>query len=106
MTEQEVTNYFKKLLIQSKLPVNCAYLFGSRAKKNATADSDWDFLVVLEERKKIADLHKAKVRLRMKFHDRCPYPIDIVIKNKTVFGKEKLIPNTVSFNAAREGLLL
>ncbi len=49
MTKSEHILYRVKELISSKAPKAEIILFGSRARKDFSADSDWDFLVLMDK---------------------------------------------------------
>lgn len=104
--QELVLKSFKKLLSEEKLNYTKAYLFGSRARNNNTIQSDWDFLIILNKKTSSIDTRTIKNNIRMKFHNAFNYPIDIVIKDQATFSQEKNIPNTISFNAIKEGIAL
>lgn len=75
-------------------------LFGSHARGDARADSDLDFLVVEPE---VADRAAEIVRLSTILGRRL-IPADIVVMSRSVYERERLIPNTLAYRVAEEGI--
>lgn len=67
MTTLETFSEIKKLVLKV-LPTAEVYLFGSRANGNWSEDSDWDVLIVSEE--------KISREIRKQVHDKL-YPLSI-----------------------------
>lgn len=82
MSKAEILKLFKRLVVEEGLTDSQVYLFGSRARK----------------------ILNIKNNLCMKFHDHILSSIDILIKDRKTFTKEKNIPNTISFAVDKEGL--
>ena len=80
-------------------------LFGSRAREDFDAGSDWDFLIVLkkdvsrEEKMEIA--HRVRRRLAEIY-----IPCDVIIKSKGEVKKRKNAIGSVIKTALSEGVLL
>jgi len=77
-------------------------LFGSYARGDATANSDLDFLVV--EPKVIARIQEA-ARLDAALRN-IRVPMDVVVISQETFDYWKETPNTLPYQAAREGRVL
>ena len=77
-------------------------LFGSRARGNASPESDIDFLLVAPEvksrRREMARLSRLLRPLRI--------PADVLVFSRQVFEQWAKIPGTVIHEAAREGKVL
>jgi len=74
-------------------------LFGSHARGDAGPDSDLDFLVVEPQ---VQDRHAEMVRLRRALRD-IDAPIDVLVFSGEDFEYWRDTPNTVIYEAAREG---
>ncbi|MCK4797543.1 MAG: nucleotidyltransferase domain-containing protein [Spirochaetes bacterium] len=96
---------FKNILDELNINYQQIILFGSRVKNIQTADSDWDFLIVLKHSLEDKEKRSLKALLRVQFHSYFPLsPIDIVLKDAITFEKEKEIANTMSNEAYLEGI--
>lgn len=77
-------------------------LFGSRARGDASPDSDWDFLVVRPQvtsrRREMARLARVLRPLRI--------PADVLVFSQADFDQWASIPGTVLHEAAQEGKVL
>ena len=49
MEQKEVINKIKKVAVQTLPPNSSLLLYGSRARGEAHADSDWDLLILLDK---------------------------------------------------------
>jgi predicted nucleotidyltransferase len=79
------------------------WLFGSRARGNATLESDWDLLVVLPDDAGDDALDPlAAWRLRRD----AGVPADVVPCLARDFHEDRNTPNTLAYEAATEGILL
>jgi len=80
-------------------------LFGSRARGDFTAQSDWDFLIVLkqelsrEEKQKIA--HRIRKRLA-EFHWDC----DVIVRTEAEVEARKNLIGSVVKRVMEEGLVI
>ncbi len=95
----------KSILTELNIHYSAVYLFGSRARGTANIDSDWDFIVVVNDALSDYDRRLLKAQVRMKFHDSLDASgIDIIIKSETTFSREKSQRNTISYDAAKYGV--
>jgi len=78
-------------------------LFGSRARGDAKPDSDWDFLVLVQEELTFHQKQKLVVQIKRKLA-RLRIPNDIIIKSKRGYELSKDKIGTVSFYASIEGI--
>ena len=75
-------------------------LFGSRARGEAVAASDWDpFVVVPDDLAALDDLF-AGYRLRRETHTRA----DVILCPVSEFGDDRNTPNTLAYEAAHHGV--
>jgi uncharacterized protein len=77
-------------------------LFGSRARGDASPDSDWDILVVVPEASLVAADPLAPWRLRRD----SGVPADVVVYSSREFEAERGVPNTLAYEAASAGVTL
>lgn len=77
-------------------------LFGSYARGEARADSDLDLLIVEPD---VADRAAETVRLSSLLGRRL-VPADVVVMSRSAYERERTLPNTVAYRAAREGKVL
>ncbi len=89
--------------IVSELHPRRIYLFGSRARGDARSDSDYDFLVELENA--IRDPRSEALRLRRIF-DWPGVEVEIHLRNPGQLERRKDDPGTVDWDVVREGRLL
>jgi hypothetical protein len=78
-------------------------LFGSRARGDGGADSDIDLLVVVDD-----DTPAEKVTLQAGYESRRSYrkAADVIPVRDSVFRKKRNIVGTLSFDAARDGVVV
>jgi predicted nucleotidyltransferase len=80
-------------------PGSKVILFGSHARGQADPRSDVDFLVVEPE---VKDRMAEEVRLREVLGS-VDFAVDVLVVSRRVFEKWRDTPNTVIYDAAREG---
>lgn len=79
------------------------WLFGSRARGDANADSDIDLLVVVPESRE--PRHERSRRARLLVAD-VPEPMDVAVVTKQEWRRQAHVVNTLPYLASHEGLLL
>ena len=77
-------------------------LFGSRARGESDAASDWDLFVVVPDDLEAADDMFAGYRLRRETRTRA----DIILCPVTEFHEDHDTPNTLAFEAAHHGIVI
>jgi predicted nucleotidyltransferase len=94
-----------KRSIHAKDPRAVAYLFGSRARGDSRADSDWDILILVDE-------NQVTNEIEDKFRDEL-YDIELEsgqIISTLIYPKEywnrRMIYSPLFANVTREGILL
>ena len=98
---QTILDTAKRFNIQ----VDKVILFGSRARGDYREDSDWDILVVTEEkldRRKYLEFYSAVIKA---LHEK-KIKSDLIIVDKETFEKKKHIANTIVNEAFTEGIPL
>jgi uncharacterized protein len=99
MIDQETIHQAVRTLLNAAPQGSEVILFGSYARGDAQETSDLDFLVV--EPQPVAHLQEA-ARLDRAL-SAAHVAADIVVVSRTVFEEWKDTPNTVIYEAAREG---
>ncbi len=77
-------------------------LFGSHARGEAAAASDWDLLVVVPDGTPDVDDPLAGWRLKKDFE----VPSDVLLCRSSEFEEDRDTPNTIAFEAAHAGVLI
>jgi uncharacterized protein len=77
-------------------------LFGSRARGESHAGSDWDLFVVVPDDLEAADDLFAGYRLRRETRTRA----DIVLCPLAEFREDRNTPNTLAYEAAHHGIAI
>jgi len=97
--DQKTIDESARLLLRAAPPGSQVVLFGSHARGEARPDSDLDFLVIEPQ---VQDPHREMVRLAEVLR---PLRIaaDVLVTSRERFEYWRDTPNTVFFDAAREG---
>ena len=98
MIDEETISRAVRLLLEAA-PGSRVILFGSYARGQGGPDSDLDFLVV---EPKVESRRSEMVRLRDVLRP-LRIPVDVLVVSKEVFQEWRDTPNTVFYEAAREG---
>ncbi len=77
-------------------------LFGSRARGDSIAASDWDLFVVVPDDEEAVDDLFAGYRLRRETRTRA----DIVLCPLSEFREDRDTPNTLAYEAAHHGIVI
>ena len=101
MIDENIIRKAARLLVQAA-PGSKVILFGSQARRESRADSDLDFLVV---EPKVSARRAEMVRLRNVLRP-LRVPVDVLVVSKKIFDEWRETPNTVIYEAAREGQVL
>ena len=103
--KEKIKNIINQVLEEKGIKVEKIILFGSRARGEYEALSDYDIFVVIKG--DIDNLEKRKLRKEIyrSLHLAFPfYPFDIIVKTKEEFEAEKEIVNTLSNEVLSEGI--
>ena len=101
----ELQNSIKQTVL-SVLPNAKVLLFGSRAKGNYTALSDYDFLVVTENDLPLNEKRDFAGKIRRALIALLNAPVDVLINSREEISKKKLLPGHVIKQALNEGIEL
>jgi predicted nucleotidyltransferase len=78
--------------------------FGSRKRGDYTSDSDWDFLVVVDNDISFSQKHRLIIQIKRKLA-KLKIPNDILIQSKEKFNSLKNYPGCISYAANLEGVV-
>jgi len=104
---EKVKDEIEKILRKNCLTLKNVMLFGSRARGSHFSESDWDILIVLK-----GDIHNSgKMRIRYEIYRALhkkfrKFSFDVFVKSEQEFNEEVSVMNTISNEAAREGVIL
>jgi hypothetical protein len=88
--------------VKSRLNPSAIWLFGSRARGDAGALSDWDLLVVVPDDCAEVDDPLAAWKIATASDTCC----DLILCRASEFHEDSNTPNTLTFEAAHHGVLL
>ena len=77
-------------------------LFGSRARGTAEKDSDWDFMVIIENKLELREIMSLTDKIKRALI-KSGMPNDVIIKYKGDFEYNKRTCGNVSYYAVQEG---
>jgi len=102
-TEQgKVIKFLKEILEGLELNIHQIVLFGSRARGNYTSNSDYDFLIVVENSMGISEKRRivSFIRMRMAEND---IPVDVFLKNLRDYEGYKDVVGSLCYTVVKEG---
>jgi predicted nucleotidyltransferase len=114
MKKEETMNVHKTLEIkriviriceEMGLPAEKIIMFGSRARGDFTANSDWDFLIVLRKTPSREEKRELAHRIRRELAEH-HIPCDVVVKSLTEVEERERVIGSVIRNAIKEGVIL
>lgn len=77
-------------------------LFGSRASSQAQPDSDFDFVILVDEP---VDVHDLAGRIRLALRD-LPASFDILVRTASEWDRWERVPVTMQYRIARQGRIV
>lgn len=102
MKTAEIVDRAGRLLADAAPPESKVILFGSRSRGDATADSDFDFLVIEPS---VASKAKEMVRLREAL-DPLRLAADVIVVTREYVDEWGEVPGTMLHDALTEGRVL
>ena len=105
-TEQEkVLKLLKETLEDLELNVYKVVLFGSRARGDYASDSDYDFLIVMENPISISEKRKiiSFIRMHMAKNN---IPVDVFLKDVRDYENYRDIVGSLSYEVEKEGIAI
>ncbi|MDF1579642.1 MAG: nucleotidyltransferase domain-containing protein [Desulfuromonadales bacterium] len=105
MTEHEALDEIVRRLVAAAQPERIV-LFGSRAREEAGADSDFDLLVIEREpfdakRSRLVEIGRLEAAL-----GRLPYATDLLVYSSAEVARRGISPHHVVARALREGTVV
>jgi len=79
------------------------WLFGSRARGDATPDSDWDLFVVVDDD---VDDDELDPGIGRRLRRECGVRADVIPWRASEFAEFRATPNTLAYSVATDGMLL
>ena len=80
------------------------YLFGSFARGDYNADSDYDFCIVVAN--DAGENIALSVKARLSIIDIQNRPVDIIVRNRDYFARMQQVKNTVDYEVKKYGVRL
>jgi len=105
LEQEKVINLLKQTLEDLRVNVYKTTLFGSRARGDYTSDSDYDFLIIVEnpistsEKRRIASF----IRRRMAENN---IPVDVFLKDMRDYESYKDVVGSLSYEVGKEGIVV
>lgn len=101
----EIKEIVIRICEEMGLPTEKIIMFGSRARGDFTANSDWDFLIVLRKNVSREEKRELAHRIRRELAEH-HIPCDVIVKSQTEVEERKRVIGSVIRSAIREGVVL
>jgi len=103
--EEKVVRLLKEILADLELNVYKIVLFGSRARGDYASDSDYDFLIVMENPISISEKRKiiSFIRMHMAKNN---IPVDVFLKDVRDYENYRDIVGSLSYEVEKEGIAI
>jgi len=103
--KEKIKKIINQVFEEKGIKVERIILFGSRAREEYEALSDYDIFIVIKEDIDNLEKRKLKKEIYRSLHLVFPFsPFDIIVKSKKEFETEKDIVNTLSNEVLSEGI--
>jgi len=110
IVDQGVLQLIKQVILEESgklgVKVEKIILFGSRARGEAREDSDWDILVIVENRINWKFFLKLQSQVRVKLFKALGREIDLIIIDKERYEERREVWGSVEHTAAKEGITI
>jgi predicted nucleotidyltransferase len=104
---EKMKNVISNIVSKNRYTLYAIFLFGSRARKDYDAESDYDLLVILKEDIGLEEKRKLTIKIYNQLHKEIKLAqFDIIVKSLNRFEEEKNVVNTISNEAFLEGVKL
>ena len=101
--QQYAIDTIRNEFLHAGISISRIILFGSRSRNNARIDSDWDFLVCVNEELSFAQRALLVAKIQTKLAEQL-ISIDIIIKSEAKIVVERGNVGIVSYYALKEGV--
>lgn len=109
MTYKEIKEFAAKIIREefaaSGITVKQLILFGSQSRGNAAPDSDWDFLVCVEDKLPFSDKIKISTRIQRRLAEKF-ISADVIIKSEARLMRERGNVGVITYYALKDGVLV
>jgi predicted nucleotidyltransferase len=103
--KEKIKKIINKVLEEKGIKIEKIILFGSRARGDFKENSDWDLLIIVEEKlsrdERLEILHLIRRKLADEF-----IPSDVIIKSREEVEERQKVIGSVIKSAMEEGILL
>jgi predicted nucleotidyltransferase len=103
--KEKIKKIINQVLEEKGIKLEGIILFGSRVRGDFKENSDWDLLIIVEEKlsryERVEILHFIRRKLADEF-----IPSDVIIKSREEVEERKKVIGSVIKNAIEEGILL
>jgi len=103
--KKKIKEIINKVFKEKGINVEKVILFGSRARENFRENSDWDLLIIVEEKLSRDERSEISHLIRKKLADEF-IPSDVIIRSKEEVEERQKVIGSVIKNAIEEGILL
>ncbi len=102
-----MSDNIKKILLNSlkNIQYKTIILFGSRATGNNREDSDYDILVIVDDKFEMKEIRKIECNIRKTMATHL-IDVDILVRTETMVSQYEKIAGTVIYEAMKEGVLI
>ncbi len=105
MTQKAILRAIKST-VKSFLPDSRIVLFGSRARGDFNADSDFDVLIIVPQSFATAEKKERRIKIKQALVDALDLPMDILINSEKEVETKKDLPGHTIRWALKEGVVL
>ena len=109
MTHQDIKEFaisvIREQLAAKQINVKQIILFGSQARQTALTDSDWDFLVCVEEELSFQEKAKITTAIQRRLAEK-HISVDIIIKSEKRMNQERGNVGAITYYALKEGVMV
>lgn len=109
MKTRELLAKVKKIIIEelkaAGFVVEEIYLFGSRARGDASKDSDWDFYVIVDKDIDFTTKRLVNLKIRRKLV-KLNIASDILIQSKKIIDERRNVKGYLNYYVFKEGIKL
>jgi len=98
-----VLRVIREIFAGKGIDIEKIIFFGSRARGDFSKESDWDFLIVVDEKIELKEKRRLIIQIKRKLA-KLRIPNDIIIQSRKKFDSMKDYPGSISYVANLEGI--